>query len=146
MTSSLARVWLAAVTLCAGTALGCGRAPSRLALIASVVGAALVARRRSSLLLVGVALVCAGAGAVNASLRCDTLTAVSALASDVSSCRLSGRILERAGGLGTLVSADRLACRERAPVDRAGVVVLDGDIGDLGASVRAQGMADPAGR
>ena len=145
MTASLARVWLAAATLGAGTALGCGGSPSRIAFVASMVGAGLVARRRSSLVLLGIALLCGGAGGVNASLRCEPVTAVSVLASAVPSCRLSGRVLERAGGLGTLVSADRLTCRDHAPVARAGVVVIDEGLGDLGAAIRAEGWLIPLG-
>jgi competence protein ComEC len=64
------------------------------------------------------------------------------MSEDVPRCRVAGRILEDAGSLGTLVSAERLSC-PGATVAHAGTLVFDGRVGEPGGEVRASGWLVP---
>lgn len=61
------------------------------------------------------------------------------LADRVPHCELTGRLIEHAGGLGSLVSADLVNCDGFAPGRDAGVVVVEPSEIDAGAIVSATG-------
>jgi competence protein ComEC len=66
-----------------------------------------------------------------------------ALARDVPRCELRGRIVEHAGKLGTLLSADVVSCDGAARVIDAGVVIADDLLHDPGTRVITRGWLLP---
>jgi ComEC/Rec2-related protein len=130
--------------VCAGAALGPGLpGPPIAALLAT--GIALAARRRHRFAsIAALTFVGFSCGALAAHARTG-VTAIEELARDVPRCAISGRILEEAGGLGTLVTVVEARCVGRAPVTDPGVVVLDGAVGFSGDRVEASGWLLPLG-
>jgi competence protein ComEC len=61
------------------------------------------------------------------------------MAERVPHCELRGRLLEHAGGLGSLVSADLLSCEGFTPGHSAGVVVIEPSDVEAGATVSSTG-------
>jgi competence protein ComEC len=57
---------------------------------------------------------------------------------------LTGEILERAGGLGTLAKVRSLACEGSRPIADPGIVVLD-DFADAGSTFEVEGLLVPLG-
>lgn len=146
MPGPLALVWIGATALGAGAALGLTAWHPLLAAILCTVGVGLVLRRRRPLMVaVGVALVAFGLGLFGAGSRTDRTTPLRALASDVPRCEVTGRILEHAGGLGTLAAVDEAHCGDAAPIAEAGVVVLDGQVGVAGDRITGSGWLLPLG-
>ena len=137
--AALTRVWLALAGVVAGTVYGCGSgAPIGTAAVGAA-GIATLFRRRSSLRLVGVAAIAFGVAGLGASIRCSTNSVLEAVAHDVPACAISGRVLESAGGLGTLVGVETLRCRGYARINHPGIVVVDGALGDAGSGIEARG-------
>lgn len=62
-----------------------------------------------------------------------------ALAASVPRCAIEGRVAEQAGGLGTLVSVDRVSCTNAPEVIDAGLVIIDELDFDPGTVVVAEG-------
>lgn len=142
MDGALARIWLTAGGLWVGTTYGWSRGFGPPALIAGLAAAcALALRRRPSARLVAIISVAVVLGAVGAGLRAQRVSPLEAMAHDVPSCTLSGRVIE-ATGLGTLTAVRHLACDGRAGVDRPGNVFLD-IRGHPGGTVRATGWLIP---
>jgi competence protein ComEC len=142
---TLARIWIALAALCSGTALGAGT-PSWVACAAAGAGAgALAVRRRPLLGVVGLAAVAFAAGVVGGGARSRAEPPLEALAVGVPSCDFSGRILEQAGGLGTLVELAVASCDDRGQVMDGGAVMVDGTVGDAGAPIHGRGWLVPLG-
>ena len=92
---------------------------------AAVIGGALGGSlRRGPWRALAVVSVAFGLGSMNASVRSVDRAAAAALASSVPSCRVFGRTLEEAGGLGVLAALDRVECGDSV-VEDAGAVFLD---------------------
>lgn len=139
-------MWLAVAALGAGTIAGFSMYKPGLYLLLSLAGLALIAARRRSLLaLVALSLAIFGAGGLNASLRAGRPAALVALAANVARCDVAGRVIESAGGLGTLLDVDRVTCAGYPPIDDGGVIVVDGTVGDAGGRARASGWLLPLG-
>lgn len=136
--TSLLRVYAALVALTTGI-VAAERVSQTLAL--GVGGCALVAsgwRRRPVVSLIGLMVATAGCGVLVNAPRVGP-SALAVIAEGVVRCELTGRVLEHAGGLGTLLAADRIECEGVAPVDRAGVVVVEPARVDAGAVVHSTG-------
>nr|MBA2599340.1 ComEC/Rec2 family competence protein [Actinomycetota bacterium] len=84
-----------------------------------------------------------GLAIFGSSLRCGGPSALGMLSKEVPECALRGAVLEHVGGLGTLVSADRLACDDYAPLTNGGPVILEGTVGQPGGAIRARGLLLP---
>ena len=141
---ALPRLWLTASALVAGAALGDvhhGLGPP-LALAAS--GVAVLARRRSALRVCGLAALALALGWLSAAQRASRPAPLAQMSSGAPRCMLVGRVLEGAGGLGTLASVARANCAGRAPIRDAGVVVFD-DAAPAGATFGGEGYLVPLG-
>ena len=85
-----------------------------------------------------------GCGALTGGAAARDGLALQAAAQDVPSCAVEGRVLEGAGGLGTLISIARADCTNGTAIGDAGVAVADLDA-PAGSSVRATGWLLPLG-
>lgn len=133
-------VWIAAASVCAGAALGASFSPPAFILVTATVGmASLVFAPRRIVAFAGVSLLsCAGGIAVARSVSAPG--ELPAVARSVPQCDLEGRVIERAGGLGTLIDVTLTSC------DRArGVAVVDGAVGEAGGSVAGRAWVLPLG-
>jgi competence protein ComEC len=131
-------------SLAAGVALGAAMAlPPVVPLIAAT--PLLAARRRRVAAVVGLFLIGTTAGAVASIRELDT-GPVSELASQVPVCRFAGAVREHGGGLGTLVSLERIDCRSVRASGRIGKVVVDGRVGEPGGTLSGEGRLVPLGR
>jgi competence protein ComEC len=117
-----ARIWLALSGLVAGV-LCAGAAPVAVS-IAAVAAPVSASRRRPLWRSVSLVAIAFAAGAVSAALRDPGRAPAAALAQDVPACRVAGRTLEDAGGLGLLAAVDRADCAG-AVVEDAGAVFLN---------------------
>lgn len=139
MSASLGRVWLGAVSLCAGTWFGATSHPNAAAFFAIGAGGLLsMSRRRAGLSVAGIVLLAGGAGMLNAELRLVAQHPLDALAREVPRCEVEGTVLESAGGLGTLVRVDTAHCPSWSGRS-LGVVAVREEAGPPGASVAAEG-------
>lgn len=139
------RVWLAAGALVAGTVTGDGGASARPGLVCASVGMVLLGlRRRRGALLIGLALVAFGLGALNASVRFAERGPLNTLARDVPECEVSGRVLEDIRPFGTLVELHALTCPE-VYVENAGVAITPVSFAPAGAPFRGTGFLLPLG-
>src|ERR671915_978794 len=120
----MARLWLAAFALAAGSAWGFGSPVGPATGVIAGLGAMVLARRRARAAGLGLAAVAFALGWCNAAIR-SVPAPVETLAGDVARCVVSGEILESAGGLGTLLAVDVLECDGHRPVFDAGVVVAE---------------------
>ncbi|MGH2807082.1 MAG: ComEC/Rec2 family competence protein [Actinomycetota bacterium] len=131
--------------MCAGAAWGDTR-PSQvvgLALVA-VGGLILLGRRRGPAVLVaGIAFAACGGGLIAASFRAGPQT-IERFAREVPRCSFEGRVLESANGLGSMIAVETLMCGDRAAT-HPGVIAVDGDVGDPGAELTAEGWLLPLG-
>src|SRR5918999_81232 len=136
MPSVVARMWLIAGGVCAGALVGPRGDPFAWWSL-TLVGAVLAGMRRAhGLGLAGLA----GAGAHAHTTR---PSAVAELATAVPSCRVRGRVLEQAGGLGTLSAIDSAACTGFEAATRVGVVVSRERLGPAGSGFVAEGWLVP---
>jgi hypothetical protein len=142
----LGRIWLAVAALGAGTMYGCGRDPSLLAALLASTGAALLLLRRRPARALGLGALALGLGSVGAGFRCAPQSALTVVAKRAPFCDFSGRVLEGAGGLGTLAQLARIDCRGWNTVLDPGVAVLDGTVGVAGSSLSGRGWLLPLGR
>jgi competence protein ComEC len=99
-------------------------------------------RRRAVISLIGIAGTAASCGVLVTAPR-TIPTPAEFLAPHVPHCELTGRLLEHAGGLGSLVSADLVSCDGFSPGRSAGVVVVEPTEIDPGAIVNATGWILP---
>jgi competence protein ComEC len=143
VSSALGRIWTAAGALAAGVVVGQSFAWAAGAALAVVGGFLLVLRRRPLLAVAGLSLVAAGAGIVSSSARSSQNSVLTVLAERVPSCRVTGRVLEQLGGLGTLIALDRVRCEGFEELERPGVVVADVPAADSGADVSGAGWIVP---
>ncbi|MDQ4065673.1 MAG: ComEC/Rec2 family competence protein, partial [Actinomycetota bacterium] len=135
MTTTL---WIAAIALSAGAALGTTISSSVVPGCMAAIGAVLIARPpRRAIAGVGVALIsCAGGIVVGHS--DDRAGALVDVARSVPRCEFRGRVIERAGGLGTLVDVTVPTCGAAR-----GVAVLDGAVGEPGGSIEGAAWVVP---
>lgn len=125
MRASLLRLWLLTAGVGTGAAGSLSPGFTRLALPALAVSLGAVAiRRRPVPILVALFLFGLGCGLVAGRARNGGGETLRSLATQVRSCEVSGRILEDAGGLGTLARLERVTC-EHDVFTRPGVAVLD---------------------
>ncbi|HEX2296626.1 MAG TPA: ComEC/Rec2 family competence protein [Actinomycetota bacterium] len=139
----LARVWLCLAGLVTGVCSTRVR-PGAVVLVAAA-GIALALRRRGLARPVGLVALSFAAGAVAAAVRAPEGQPVAALARTIPSCRVAGRTLEEAGGLGLLAAVDAAGCRGRPPVADAGVVFVDDLELEPGRRFTAEGWLIPLG-
>ncbi|MPZ90871.1 MAG: hypothetical protein GEU68_04440 [Actinobacteria bacterium] len=99
-------------------------------------------RRRAVVSLIGLMATAASCGVLVTTLRASP-SPLQPLADRIPHCELTGRLIEHAGGLGSLVSADLVNCDGFAPGRDAGVVVVDPSEIDSGAIVNAAGWLIP---
>ncbi len=99
-------------------------------------------RRRALVSLIGLMATAASCGVLVTAPRTGP-SPLESLAGRIPHCELSGRLIEHAGGLGSLVSADLVDCDGFAPGRDAGVVVVDPSQIDSGAIVSATGWLIP---
>ncbi|MBA2427643.1 MAG: ComEC/Rec2 family competence protein [Actinobacteria bacterium] len=143
MPPTLIRVWLAVVFLASGTIYGWSRPTTLVPLACAAAPAALALMLRGPVRVAGVAALAFVLGAGNAALRAHDRGPLEVMAHDVPRCTVTGRVLEEAGGLGTLVAIRRLLCPGRREVSDAGTVFFDGAVGHAGSGIRAQGWLLP---
>ncbi|MFN2488550.1 MAG: ComEC/Rec2 family competence protein [Actinomycetota bacterium] len=145
MSGALARVWLAAAALAAGAWLGAEGGPAVWGLAPACTGALLLLRRRSLLAALGIVALAFGLGWFSATARTGSGSPLATSASSVPRCEVAGRVLETAGGLGTVASIESAVCAGHADAPGRGVVVIDGDIGAAGSTFVAHGWLLPLG-
>ena len=141
----LGRIWLAVTALSGGTAYGCGHDPSLLAALLTLSGAGLFLLRCRPARVAGLGALAFGLGSVGAGFRCAPQSALTIVAERAPFCDFSGRVLEGAGGLGTLAKLARIDCRGWGTVLDPGVAVLDGAVGVAGSSLSGRGWVLPLG-
>lgn len=143
MPSVAARMWLIAGGVCAGALIGPRGAPLLWWSIA-LAGAALAGMRRAhGFGLAGLVLFSAGVAAAGAHAHATRRSAVAELATSVPSCRVRGRVLEQAGGLGTLSAIESAVCAGFEPATRIGVVASRESLGPAGNRFVADGWLVP---
>lgn len=138
-----ARLWVAALGLAAGSALGFEWRVGPATWALGGLGAAAMLRRRTRAAVLGLAAVAFALGWCNAAVRSQAPVAVEILARHVPRCEFRGEVMESAGGLGTFVAVERLECDGFRPVTRAGVVVTDPVDAEAGSSAEAEGWLLP---
>lgn len=143
--ASATRVWVATSSLVAGTIAGSEATslpwvPPVLCLGLIVLGQ----RQWRPLHLVGVVLVVASLGAVNASIR-NVETVVAGLATGVPRCEMAGVVAEHAGGLGTILKLTHLRCDGSAEQGHLGEVITDDRVGEPGGSFSGTARLLPLG-
>jgi competence protein ComEC len=147
VTRSAGRVWCAAAALVCGTVHGCG--PGRAGPVVvgmAVAGGGMAALCRPRVVrVVGMAALACALGSWGAEPRCQPASAVRELARRTPECSFHGRVLEGAGGLGTVVAIEDLRCDGFAPVSDAGIAILDGAVGEAGAALAGRGLLAPLG-
>ena len=99
-------------------------------------------RRRAAVSLIGLIGTAASCGLIVTAARA-TPSPLESLADRIPRCELKGRLLEHAGGLGSLVSADLLECEGFVPGRAAGVVVIEPSDVAAGSVVIATGWLLP---
>ncbi|MDQ3916804.1 MAG: hypothetical protein M3323_15995, partial [Actinomycetota bacterium] len=99
---SLARIWLMLAGLVGGVL--CSGLWGWSVVVALCAGVPCATARRGPWRAVAVVVVSFGLGAINAAVRSPERDAAAALAAGVPSCRVAGRTLEDAGGLGILAA------------------------------------------
>lgn len=146
MSPTLLRLWVALAALSAGTVYGWDAPGSPAPAIgcAGLLSAATVARR-GAVRTIGLVGLCFALGAANAAARSGGAGVLEMMARDVPSCSVTGRVLEAAGGLGTLVAIRRAVCEGGPEVTEAGAVFVEGQVGEAGAAIRAKGWIVPLG-
>jgi competence protein ComEC len=140
--TSLLRIYAALGALVTGIEVA-DRVPQSVAL--GVGCCALVAtgsRRRAAVSLVGIVGATASCGVLVTAPRTDPAP-IENLARHIPHCELTGRLIEHAGGLGSLVSADLVDCEGFSPGREAGVVVIEPIEIDPGSIVHASGWIMP---
>lgn len=131
-------------SLAAGVSLGAATAvPPVVPLTAAA--PLLAARRRRLAAVVGLFLVGTAAGAA-ASIRERDTGPLAGAAAGVPVCRFAGAVREHGGGLGTLVSLEKIDCRSLRASGRIGDVVVDGRVGEPGGRLTGEGRLVPLGR
>jgi competence protein ComEC len=93
----------------------------------------------------GMAALACALGSWGAEPRCQAEAALREMAHAAPQCDFRGRVLEGAGGLGTLVAIEEARCDGFAEVVDPGVAVLDGAVGDAGGAVGGRGVLLPLG-
>ena len=105
----------------------------------------LAVRRRRLLGCVAVACLGAGLGALGTGARDARAGPLARLAEKIPHCRISGRVVEQMGGLGTLVALDAVDCGESGGLRNAGPAAADLDGAHAGATLTARGWLIPLG-
>ena len=139
---SLARIYSALAGLVLGVC-----AASVVAVVPAVVAGCaattcLCLRRRPALSFVGLVAAAASWGVLVAGPQHDP-TALENMAPRIPQCEVTGRLLEHAGGLGSLVAADVVVCEAFRPVNQAGILVVERPDAEVGAVIRLTGWLLP---
>lgn len=143
MVGGVARLWIAALGVALGSAVGLELRPGWAAAVLGVASLAALLRRRSRAAGPCLAAAAFAIAWFGAAMRAPLASPIEALAAGVPRCEIEGDVLERAGGLGTLVAVEVARCEGHLPVARAGVVALDGETMDAGSAVWAEGWLLP---
>lgn len=122
--AGLARVWLTLAGLVGGV-LCSGAIEPPVAVLLGALGIGLSLRRRGPARVVAAVVLAAAFGAGNAYVRSPQRQPLASLARSVPSCKVAGRTLEEAGGLGLLAAVDRIECGGDAVVGDAGTAFVD---------------------
>ena len=138
---ALPRIFCALGGVVAGITWGPGTPSVALTALAICGFVAVSLRRRRAIALVGLVLAAASCGAVAAG-RARPV-ALEGLARAVPACKASGRLLEHAGGLGSLVAIDELRCERHPAHGLTGVVVVDSLEADPGTTLTLSGWLLP---
>ncbi|MGH2735986.1 MAG: ComEC/Rec2 family competence protein [Actinomycetota bacterium] len=112
--------------------------------VGGAAGAAALALVRRRRILAGAGLVACvfGLAAAGTALR-SRPAALESIASQVPECRFEGHVVERAGGLGTLIAIDAASCDGFMGLTDAGVVIVDAHTADPGSRVVLRGLLVP---
>ena len=145
MLSRVGLLWVAALAVCCGTAIGSVVAERWVGVPAVALGMPLVLlRRRPMAALVGLVLVAGAAAMLNTQTRLTPRGPLGQLALDVPRCSVAGRVIEDIGGLGSLVTIDEARCDDWSAAE-LGVVALSERAADAGARFEAVGWLVPLG-
>ncbi|MDQ3985915.1 MAG: ComEC/Rec2 family competence protein [Actinomycetota bacterium] len=138
-------LWAAAAATALGSALSSFRPGGVVLTLGALSGAILVTRRPASARLLGILLLGTWAGAATATrpLPADSTAAV--LAGDIAACSINARVIEHAGGLGTLLEVRRATCGARPPLNEIGLVVVDRLEHEPASTIAAKGWFLPLG-
>ena len=143
MPSRLALLWVAALAVCCGTAIGSVLSDRWVVVPAVALGAPLVfLRRRPMAAVVGLVLVAGAAAMLNSQTRLAPRGPLGELARDVPRCSVEGRVIEDIGGLGSLVTIDAARCGDWSGAE-LGVAALSERAADPGARFQAVGWLVP---
>lgn len=136
----LGLVWTAAFGISAGVVL---EGASLVAPLGLFVGTGLtLLRRRGAAAYVGMVALAFFAGHVVSEADQGRRDVIASLAHDVPRCSMDAVVSEHAGGLGTLLRVDRLACGQTL-IEQAGTVIVDEIESPAGTEVAAEGWILP---
>ena len=124
MGGSLLRLWLLTSGVATGALVSATGSPALAVVSLATSVAAVCVRRRPLLILAALFLFGLGSGLLAGSLRQGRGETLVTLAQEVPYCEGTGRLLEEAGGLGTLAALEHLTCDGRV-FRHPGVVVLE---------------------
>lgn len=145
MSGSLLRVWVVALAVCLGAAVGAsGSHWLRVGIAGSLLCFPLAfARRHPTVILIALGALgfSCGAGAASAQQRTNVLGPVT---DQVPECAIEGAVLESLGGLGTALALERIACEGFDVITDAGVAVADLSA-HPGSGIQATGWLIPLG-
>jgi competence protein ComEC len=131
--------WACVAGLVAGSMLpSWGRSTPAVGVIL-LTGLMVVVGRRNRWRLLGIALVALGSGAWSARAHAPVAPAAVEIASTFPKCTMTGRILEHAGTLGTVVAIARAECSEWGTVPELGPVIFGPLDHEAGSEIRAEG-------
>ena len=143
MPSRLVLLWVAALAVCGGTAIGSVVSERWVALPAIALGVPVVLlRRRPLAALVGLVLVAGAAAMLNSQIRLAPRGPLGQLARAVPRCSITGTVIEDIGGLGSLVTIDAARCGDWSGVT-LGVASIAEPVTDPGARFEADGWFVP---
>ena len=143
MPSRLVLLWVAALAVCSGTAIGSVVSERWFAVPTIALGTPLVfLRRRPMAALVGLVLVAGAAAMLNSQARLAPRGPLAEIARDVPRCSVAGSVIEDIGGLGSLVTIDAARCGDWSGAT-LGVASLADPVADPGARFEAEGWFVP---
>jgi ComEC/Rec2-related protein len=138
-----ARIWLAAAALSFGCAFGAGLP---IPLIAALCGAGISLqglRRRTGLAAIGLVIGAFALGSFDAGLHATEGTELQRSAAKVPRCTFDAKVLEDAGGLGTLIGIESISC-DRS-IAGPGVAIVRESPGDPGMTFTGNALFLPLG-
>ena len=145
MPAALARIWCGVAGLASGIAWFDRLGGVAMGALMGAAAVGLTLRRRTVVACLVLACLGAGLGAVAAGVRDARVRPLARLAQEIPECRMSGRVVEQMGGLGTLLALDVVDCGENGRIRNAGTVAADLGGAAAGASLSADGWLVPLG-